>query len=51
MNFVSFSAPPKQKLLFFYLANDVVQNSKKKGPELNNAFKTVLQEGYKHCVR
>ncbi|XP_074644345.1 regulation of nuclear pre-mRNA domain-containing protein 1B-like [Tubulanus polymorphus] len=44
-------AKPQRKLLFIYLANDVVQNSKKKGPEFHEAFTAVLPEAYKHCAR
>ncbi|XP_033754411.1 regulation of nuclear pre-mRNA domain-containing protein 1B-like [Pecten maximus] len=34
------------RLTFMYLANDVIQNSKKKGPELTKDFATVLPEAY-----
>lgn len=30
-----------------YLANDVIQNSKKKGPEYNTSFSTVLSKAFK----
>lgn len=30
-----------------YLANDVIQNSKKKGPEYSESFSTVLAKGFK----
>lgn len=30
-----------------YLANDVIQNSKKKGPEYGNSFSTVLSKAFK----
>ncbi|XP_048253429.1 regulation of nuclear pre-mRNA domain-containing protein 1B-like isoform X1 [Haliotis rufescens] len=33
-----------KKLTFFYLANDVIQNSKKKGPEFTRDFATVLPD-------
>ncbi|XP_046549445.1 regulation of nuclear pre-mRNA domain-containing protein 1B-like isoform X2 [Haliotis rubra] len=33
-----------KKLTFFYLANDVIQNSKKKGPEFTKDFATVLPD-------
>ena len=42
------SAKPPKKLTLLYLANDVVQNSKKKGPEFCRDFKTVLPYAYKH---
>ncbi|ESO83070.1 hypothetical protein LOTGIDRAFT_134103 [Lottia gigantea] len=35
-------AKPAKKLVFVYLANDVIQNSKKKGPEFTRDFMTVL---------
>ncbi|XP_061197441.1 regulation of nuclear pre-mRNA domain-containing protein 1B-like isoform X2 [Saccostrea echinata] len=38
---------PSQRLTFMYLANDVIQNSKKKGPEFTRDFATVLPEAYK----
>ncbi|XP_062570515.1 regulation of nuclear pre-mRNA domain-containing protein 1B-like isoform X2 [Saccostrea cucullata] len=38
---------PSQRLTFMYLANDVIQNSKKKGPEFTKDFATVLPEAYK----
>ncbi|KAG5679019.1 hypothetical protein PVAND_008623 [Polypedilum vanderplanki] len=44
-------AIPSRKLVFMYLANDVIQNSKKKGPEfssfspyLSKAFKDIAQK-------
>ena len=36
-------APPKRQLVFVYLANDILQNSRRKGPEFVNAFAP-------HCV-
>lgn len=44
-------AHPKRKLTFLYLANDVIQNSKKKGPEFNKAFRSVLIEAFKSAVK
>ncbi|GAB1609343.1 regulation of nuclear pre-mRNA domain-containing protein 1B-like [Argonauta hians] len=38
---------PSKKLHFIYLANDVIQNSKKKGPEFSRDFGTVLPDAYK----
>lgn len=35
-----------RKLTFIYLANDILQNSRKKGPEYSNEFGTVLQEAF-----
>ncbi|XP_050395221.1 regulation of nuclear pre-mRNA domain-containing protein 1B [Patella vulgata] len=36
-----------KKLVFVYLANDVIQNSKKKGPEFTKDFMTVLPSSMK----
>ena len=38
---------PSRKLTFLYLANDVIQNSKKKGPEFNREFKNIVVDAYK----
>ncbi|XP_070492160.1 regulation of nuclear pre-mRNA domain-containing protein 1B [Chironomus tepperi] len=40
-------APSNRKLVFMYLANDVIQNSKKKGPEFGNSFATILPKAFK----
>lgn len=40
-------ATPSRKLVFMYLANDVIQNSKKKGPEFSSSFSTVLAKAFK----
>ncbi|XP_014207985.1 regulation of nuclear pre-mRNA domain-containing protein 1B [Copidosoma floridanum] len=37
-----------RKLIFLYLANDIIQNSKKKGPELSKAFASVLPKAFEH---
>ncbi|KAG5323060.1 RPR1B protein, partial [Acromyrmex heyeri] len=37
-----------RKLTFMYLANDVIQNSKKKGPEFGKEFETVLPKAFEH---
>lgn len=34
-----------------YLANDVIQNSKKKGPEFGREFETVLTKAFEHMKR
>lgn len=34
--------------MFMYLANDVIQNSKKKGPEFGKEFATVLPKAFEH---
>ncbi|XP_071496787.1 regulation of nuclear pre-mRNA domain-containing protein 1B-like [Diadema antillarum] len=41
-------AKPSRKLGFVYLANDVVQNSKKKGPEFNREFAVVMPASFGH---
>ncbi|MCL4127120.1 UNVERIFIED_CONTAM: hypothetical protein GTU68_002130, partial [Idotea baltica] len=41
-------APDNRKLAFMYLANDVIQNSKKKGPEYNKEFNHRLPKAFKH---
>lgn len=38
-----------KKLTFLYLANDVIQNSKKKGPEFSRDFRLVLPDGYREA--
>lgn len=40
-------APSSKKLTFMYLANDVIQNSKKKGPEFGKEFENVLLKAFK----
>lgn len=35
-------APKEQRVPFLYLANDILQNSRRKGPEFVNEFWTVL---------
>lgn len=44
-------AKPSKKLIHIYLANDVVQNSKKKGPEFNREFSGIIVAAYKHVYR
>lgn len=36
-----------KKLTFMYLANDVIQNSKKKGPEFGKEYENVLMKAFK----
>lgn len=53
---VSFSmafdaAPQNRKLVFMYLANDVIQNGKKKGPEYMESFATILARAFKDIGR
>ncbi|XP_041605214.1 regulation of nuclear pre-mRNA domain-containing protein 1A [Vulpes lagopus] len=44
-------AKPNRKLTFLYLANDVIQNSKRKGPEFTKDFAPVIVEAFKHVSR
>lgn len=44
-------AKDNRKLTFMYLANDVIQNSKKKGPEFGKEFETVLPKAFEHMKR
>lgn len=39
------------KLTFIYLANDVIQNSRKKGSEYSKVFAAVLPAAYKEASR
>ncbi|XP_050306354.1 regulation of nuclear pre-mRNA domain-containing protein 1B [Anthonomus grandis grandis] len=41
-------AKENRKLTFMYLANDVIQNSKKKGPEYGQEFGTMLKKAFEH---
>lgn len=41
-------AKDSRKLTFMYLANDVIQNSKKKGPEFGKEFGGVLKKAFEH---
>lgn len=43
-------APSKQKLAFLYLASDVAQNGRKKGPEWADALVNVLPEACRRVV-
>ncbi|KAH8379972.1 hypothetical protein KR009_008220 [Drosophila setifemur] len=42
------NVPEPKKLTFMYLANDVIQNSKKKGPEYGKEFNHVLGKVFVH---
>ncbi|CAH0584452.1 unnamed protein product [Chrysodeixis includens] len=44
-------AKDTKQLTFMYLANDVIQNSKKKGPEYGKEFGEVLVESFKHMAK
>ncbi|XP_030372623.1 regulation of nuclear pre-mRNA domain-containing protein 1B [Scaptodrosophila lebanonensis] len=42
------NVPEQKKLTFMYLANDVIQNSKKKGPEYGKEYSNVLPKVFSH---
>ena len=44
-------AKTKKKLTFLYLANDVIQNSRKKGQEFTKAFGGVLITAFTHVAK
>ncbi|KAL7751374.1 hypothetical protein RI367_003234 [Sorochytrium milnesiophthora] len=44
-------APPPKKLSLLYLANDVLQNSRKKGPEFVTDFSKILPQAVVHAYR
>ncbi|XP_075978493.1 regulation of nuclear pre-mRNA domain-containing protein 1B [Anticarsia gemmatalis] len=44
-------AKDSKQLTFMYLANDVIQNSKKKGPEYGKAFGESLTDAFKHMAK
>lgn len=46
LNLLYVSARASKRLTFLYLANDIIQNSKKKGPEFHRDFKPVLKEAF-----
>lgn len=45
------TAQVPRKLTFLYLANDVIQNSKRKGPEFTQDFAPVIVDAFKHVYR
>uniref|UniRef100_A0A803K3P3 Regulation of nuclear pre-mRNA domain-containing 1A n=1 Tax=Xenopus tropicalis TaxID=8364 RepID=A0A803K3P3_XENTR len=47
-NIQHLTAKPNRKLTFLYLANDVIQNSKRKGPEFTKDFAPVIADAFKH---
>lgn len=51
LSFACFLAKSSRKLTFLYLANDVIQNSKKKGPEFTRDFEGVLVDACSHVAR
>lgn len=44
-------AQDHRKLTFIYLANDVVQNGRRKGPELAKAFAPTLKKAFEHMAK
>ncbi|KAJ8400564.1 hypothetical protein AAFF_G00393330 [Aldrovandia affinis] len=44
-------AKSNRKLTFLYLANDVIQNSKRKGPDFTREFESVLLDACSHVAR
>uniref|UniRef100_T1J2C0 CID domain-containing protein n=1 Tax=Strigamia maritima TaxID=126957 RepID=T1J2C0_STRMM len=44
-------AKPSRKLTFMYLANDVIQNSKRKGPEYTKEFGHHLGKAFENVVK
>jgi regulator of Ty1 transposition protein 103 len=49
--FVEMIAKPNRKLTFMYLANDVIQNSRKKGPEFSKEFGAVLKFSFENVAK
>lgn len=47
----SFPAQDHRKLTFLYLANDVVQVSRKKGGEFGKSFSLILKKTFEHMAR
>ena len=45
------AAPDAQKLAFIFLANDVVQNSRKRGPAYTDAFAPLLPGALRHVIK
>ena len=45
------AAPDAQKLAFVFLANDVVQNSRKRGPHYTDAFAPLLPGALRHVLK
>ncbi|CAL1538487.1 unnamed protein product [Lymnaea stagnalis] len=42
---------PSKRLTFVYLANDVIQNSKKKGPEFSKDFAHILPDAFTQAAK
>eukprot|EP01006_Ploeotia_vitrea_P007212 TRINITY_DN16434_c0_g1_i1.p1 TRINITY_DN16434_c0_g1~~TRINITY_DN16434_c0_g1_i1.p1 ORF type:complete len:393 (-),score=64.35 TRINITY_DN16434_c0_g1_i1:83-1087(-) len=43
-------APRSRKMAFLYLANDVIQNSRRKSPDFSQSFSRVLLEAFKDAA-
>lgn len=48
---IMLTAKPARRLTLMYLANDVIQNSRKKGPEFSKEFLTVLLKAFEHISK
>lgn len=46
-----YKAPPERKLVFLYLANDIIQSSRKKGNEFVKEFAKILKPATVHISR
>lgn len=44
-------SPKERKLLFMYLSNDIIQNSKRKGSEFTQEFSRVLPDALSHTYK
>lgn len=51
LKFLRNSKNQSKKLTLVYLANDVIQNSRKKGPEYMNEFAPILKQAFESIVR
>ena len=49
--FCLFAARQSKRLTFMYLANDVLQNGKRKGTEFLNEFKQILPSAFQTCAQ
>jgi regulator of Ty1 transposition protein 103 len=45
------SPKPERKLTFMYLANDILQNSRRKGDEYLHEFKDLLRDAFEHTAQ
>lgn len=46
-----FPAKASRRVAFMYLANDVIQNSKKKGTEFTKEFHGILKPSFQHIAK